>query len=128
MLPMSHVSHLILAAAVALIIAGCSDGPPVLRGSRSNNVSAIRAGGEGSDSECADLRAQIRANMEDRREAPTTSTSPVIVQAAQGKADQRIDDLQQRLDELDCPAEVRNDPGTRPPPPLQPAPGGPSTP
>lgn len=76
------------------------------------------------DSECADLRAQIRNYQESRREAPTTSTNPDIVNAAQGKADKRIDDLQRRYDELDCPSsdsDATNRPGRQPP--LQPAPG-----
>jgi hypothetical protein len=78
------------------------------------------------DAECSDLLAQIRESQETRREAPTTSTDPEIVQASQGKADKRIEDLQHRYEELDCPAAdaaANTGPGGRQPP-LQPAPGG----
>ncbi|HEY3809779.1 MAG TPA: hypothetical protein VGL50_07595 [Steroidobacteraceae bacterium] len=80
----------------------------------------------GGDPQCADLLSQIRQNQQLRRQAPTTSTNPDIVLASQGKADKRIEDLQQRYEELDCPA-ADADAATRPgrEPPLQPAPGGP---
>ncbi len=82
-------------------------------------------GSADSNAECADLLAQIRQNRETRREAVATSTNPDIVDAAQGKADKRIDDLQQRYAELDCPAAdaeaETNRPGRQAP--LQPAPG-----
>lgn len=79
--------------------------------------------GNDSASECVDLQSEIRHAQETRREAPATSTNPDIVSASQGKADKRIEDLRQRYDELDCPAE---DAAARPgrQPPLQPAPGG----
>jgi len=60
------------------------------------------------------------------REAPTTSTSPIIVAAAQGRADQHIDDARQRLDELNCPSEDESAGKLRPLAPLPPAPGAPS--
>jgi hypothetical protein len=77
-----------------------------------------------SDDECADLLGKIRQSQEERREAIATSVSPDIVSAAQGKADQRIEDLRRRYDELDCPSDEA-DATTRPhrQPPLQPAPG-----
>jgi len=52
--------------------------------------------------QCQSLRDQIRANRESEREAPSFSTSPQIVAAGEAKADQRIDDLQTRMDSLDC--------------------------
>ena len=82
------------------------------------------ASGSDSASECAGLLSDIRRAREMRREAPTTSTNPDIVSAAQGKADKQIDDLQRHYDELDCPEAdaAANGPGRQPP--LQPAPGG----
>jgi len=78
-------------------------------------------GESGSDAECADIRVQLKDAQEARREAPTTSTNPDIVSAAQGKADKRIEDLRQRYDALDCPEEATQTPAKEPP--LQPAPG-----
>jgi len=77
---------------------------------------------DGSTEECTDIRAQIRDAQETRREAPTTTTNPDIVNAAQGKADKRIEDLRRRYDELDCPEDAGARPGRQPP--LPPAPGG----
>src|ERR1039458_187355 len=68
------------------------------------------------------FRTAGRMVMETRREAPTTSTDSDIVDAAQGKADKRIDDLRQRYDALDCPADSAARRNRLPP--LQPAPGG----
>jgi len=80
------------------------------------------ADSSGSAAECADIRAQIRESQEMRREAPTTTTDSDIVNAAQGKADKRIDDLRQRADALDCPSDSPSSHNRMPP--LQPAPGG----
>jgi hypothetical protein len=73
-------------------------------------------------SQCSNIQADIRTNEEARREAPTTTTYSDIVDAAQAKADKRIEDLQQRADTLDCPSDASAAPGRTPP--LQPAPGG----
>jgi hypothetical protein len=73
--------------------------------------------------ECANIQADIKNSEETRREAPATSTNPDIVDAAQGKADKRIDDLRQRYDALDCPSDSGSG-GPNRLPPLQPAPGG----
>lgn len=77
-----------------------------------------------ADAACQNLLAQIRQSQQDRRVAAATSTDPDIVSAAQGKADQRIEELRRHYDELDCPASDVNA-TTRPhrEPPLQPAPG-----
>jgi hypothetical protein len=76
-----------------------------------------------SAAECAQLRAEIRSNQQAVREAPTTSTSPQIVAAAEAKADKRIDDKRAQLDELDCPAEDDGSVKVRPLAPMPPAPG-----
>lgn len=82
-------------------------------------------GSEGSPNahECADLLAQIRQSQEERRQAVATSVNPDIVNAAQGKADQQIEELRHRYDELDCPAEAGDSTRRHRQPPLQPAPG-----
>jgi hypothetical protein len=114
--------------AVLLALAGCSEGSiPVLRGSAGNSPSAIAAPADGTDptaAECEQLRSQIRSNQEALREAPTISTSPEIVAAAEAKADKRIDDTRSRLDELDCPSDSDSSVKLRPLAPMPPAPGG----
>jgi hypothetical protein len=118
-----------LAAALLLTLAGCSEfSVPVLRGSANAEPSKIPAvPADGSDpvaAECEQLRAQIRSNQEAVREAPSTSTSPQIVAAAQAKADKRIDDMRTRLDELDCPSSDSGNSGQpRRLAPVPPAPG-----
>jgi hypothetical protein len=103
-------------------MAGCEDlNWPFHRPESKSTSSPGEASGSGNDSECADIRAQIKDNQESRREAPTTSTNQDIVDASEGKADKRIDDLQTRYDALDCPSDVP--PGLGRLPPLQPAPG-----
>ena len=118
-----------LSAALVLALTGCSYmSVPVLR-SREGDApppiaSATPNGTDKTAAECEQLRSEIRANQQAVREAPTTSTSPEIVAAAEAKADKRIDDTRTQLDELDCPPEP--DPGgkLRPLAPLPPAPGG----
>ena len=122
------VQTLLSAAALLLLLEGCSYiSMPVLRSRASDAPSTVAAPANGADptaEECAQLRADIRSNQQAVREAPTTSTSPQIVAAAEAKADKRIDDKRARLDELDCPAE---DDGSgvkmRPLAPMPPAPG-----
>ena len=109
-----------LCAVLLLSSSGCSDlNWPFHRAKPSDTSSSTDS--EDSAAECADIQAQIRHNEESRREAPASSVNPDIVDAAQAKADKRIDDLRQRYVSLDCPG----DPSPRPArvPPLQPAPG-----
>jgi hypothetical protein len=123
------VQTLLCAAALLLVLEGCGYiSIPVLRSRASDAPSTVAAPASGADptaAECAQLRADIRSNQQAVREAPTTSTSPQIVAAAEAKADKRIDDKRARLDELDCPAED-DDSGVkvRPLAPMPPAPGG----
>jgi len=123
----------LLALALALgatALDGCSSySMPVLRSREADTPTTVASSEGGSDSnaaECAQLRAQIRSNQQAVREAPTTSTMPIIVEAAQGRADQHIDEARQRLNELDCPSEDQGDGKLRPLAPLPPAPGAPS--
>ena len=110
-----------------LTLVGCSEGSiPVLRGSEGKSAPAIDAPADGSDptaAECEQLRSQIRANQQAVREAPTISTSPEIVAAAEAKADKRIDDTRARLDELDCPSDSDSSVKIRRLAPMPPAPG-----
>ncbi len=108
-----------------LLVAGCSDlnWPFHHPGAPEGSAPTEHSAGSDSASECADIQAQIRDSETARREAPATSTDADIVNAAQGKADKRIDDLRQRADNLDCPSEPATGDAIRVPP-LQPAPGG----
>jgi hypothetical protein len=87
--------------AACLLLASCSE-LPVLRSQADAHITAPADSADPAAAQCQALRDQIRANQEAEREAPTISTSPQIVDAAEGKADQRIDALQVRLDTLDC--------------------------
>jgi hypothetical protein len=116
-----------LSCALLLTLVGCSDGsmPVVLRGN-AGKPSAVEAPADGGDStaaECEQLRSEIRSNQQAVREAPTISTSPEIVAAAEGKADKRIEDTRARLEELDCPSDSDSSVKTRPLAPMPPAPG-----
>ena len=110
------------ASALLLALSGCEDiNWPFHRAHRA--AAPVRADNAGGDNaaECADVLAQIKDNEEMRRVAPSTSVNPDIVSAADGKAEKRIDDLRQRYDALNCPAQAPSRPVRQPP--LQPAPG-----
>lgn len=113
--------------AVLLTLMSCSEGSiPVLRGNEGKSLPDIAAPADGSDptaAKCERLRAQVRSNQQAVREAPTISTSPEIVAAAEAKADKRIDDTRTRLDELDCPSDSDSSVTDRPLAPMLPAPG-----
>jgi hypothetical protein len=85
----------------ALLLASCSD-PPVLRSSLDSQISAPANSNDPVAAQCQQLRDQIRSNQETQREADTLSTNPQIIAATQAKADQRIERLRDRMDELDC--------------------------
>jgi hypothetical protein len=112
-----------------LALAGCSDlNWPFHHPEATTPATAAdrAAGGDSVAAECANIRAEIRGNAETRREAPATTTDPNIVDATQGKADKRIEDLHQRADALDCPSDAPTDSPSQSNrmPPVQPAPGG----
>jgi len=123
---------------IALVgLTACSDlSVPVLRSRAADPPPLEPATGDGTGTtsadrtaaECAQLRSEIRANQQAVREAPTISTSPEIVAAAEAKADKRIDDTRSQLDELDCPSEPDTGEKLRPLAPLPAAPGMPSAP
>ncbi len=109
---MSHplnapVPALLLAIVLMYSVFGCSGmSPPVLRSSAPQQSFSIPA--DGSDpaaAECRQIRDAIRANQELVRVAPTTTNSPEILEAAQGKAELHIDALRSRYAELDCPSD-----------------------
>jgi hypothetical protein len=111
----------------ALLLAGCTD-PPVLRSRVDANMAAPTDSNDPVAAQCQQLRDQIRANQEQQREAVTFSTNPQIVAAAQAKADQRVDQLRDRMDVLDCADQQPDAPKTAPPriTPLPPAPNAPN--
>jgi hypothetical protein len=98
-----------LGAALQLTLSACSSmSMPVLRSRATDAPSSIAAPANGADptaAQCEQLRSEIRSNHQAVREAPTTSTSPQIVAAAQAKADKRIDDTRERMEELGCATE-----------------------
>jgi hypothetical protein len=109
--------------ALLLSLGACSDiSWPFHR----NSAPVTSDAGAGTDkkAECARIRQDIRRNQESMREAPTTSVSTEIVDAAQAKAEKRIDDLNELYDSMDCPDDDSSDIPAGRIPPLQPAPGG----
>jgi hypothetical protein len=113
-------------ASAILCLSACMNGSgPVLRStSPAAAVTPAAAGTDPVAAECHDLREEIRGNQEIARQAPSTSTEPEIVAATQGKAEQRVDDLRARYDELDCPPEAGTFTMHPREAPVQPAPGG----
>lgn len=103
----------------------CSD-PPVLRSRADASVSLNTNSDDPVSAQCQQLRDQIRVDQESQREAVTISTNPQIVAAAQAKADQRIDQLRDRLDALDCPEQSKRDAAGPRLAPLPPAPNAPN--
>jgi hypothetical protein len=93
-----------------------ADAPPPI-------ASATPDGTDTTAAQCAQLRSEIRGNQQAIREAPTISTSPEIVAAAEAKADKRIDDTRTQLDALDCPPEPDNGGKMRQLAPMPAAPG-----
>jgi hypothetical protein len=119
-------SIMVLGASGTLLCA--CEGPIVLRSRADASVTAPVNPDDPQAAQCTQLREQIRVDQEALREAPAISTSPQIVAAAQGKADQRIDELRSRMDLLGCSAENANaDAGERVRlAPLPPAPNAPN--
>ena len=105
-----------------LALGGCGEFSWPYHRDTTATIPVSPSGADAVAAECDSIRTEIRANQETRREAPTTTTVSDIVDAAQAKADQRIEELQQRADALDCPSEPSGPPIRTPP--LQRAPGG----
>jgi hypothetical protein len=108
-----------LGSLLCLSLACCSD-MPVLRSQADRHITASPNSSDPVAAQCQQLRAQIRANQESAREAPTISTSPQIVAAAEGKADQRIQELRDRMESLDCADEGHSSHSSVPPLPAAP--------
>lgn len=70
--------------------------------------------------ECSSLRADIASSRYNQRNAPSTTTSPVIAEANEARAQKKIDDLQKRYDEMGCVGPAN------PLPPANPAVPGPA--
>jgi hypothetical protein len=107
---------LVTALSVALLTTACS-----LFHHESDTRAAAGTSATQED-ECERLRTQIRAEQQRERQAPTTSTEENIVNAAQAKADRRVDDLQAQYDSQNCSSAAR--PARAKTPPLPAAPGG----
>ncbi|HEX4375521.1 MAG TPA: hypothetical protein VHZ99_00045 [Steroidobacteraceae bacterium] len=118
----------VLTGALTLGGVACSDSPIVLRSQADRHVEASSNADDPAAARCEQLRDQIRVDRQSSREAPTTSTSPEIVAAAQGQADKRIDDLQDELESSGCNDSHSTSAGQDNSrlPPMQPAPNGPN--
>jgi hypothetical protein len=107
------------ALCAALLLSACS-----LFHHESSERSAAAGTSTTQEDECENLRAQIRAQQQRQRQAPTTSTDENIVNAAEAKADHRLEDLQSQYDAQNCSSSDRPPARSRTPP-LPAAPGGP---
>jgi len=91
---------------VALGVAGCSTWhAPEMRQpatERANLPEPVTA--DERTAECSRLRTELRRNQIAEQEAPTTTTSPIIAEASEAKADRNIDIIRARYTELDCDA------------------------
>ncbi|HEX4025328.1 MAG TPA: hypothetical protein VHX52_11605 [Steroidobacteraceae bacterium] len=108
-----------------VILAGCSI--PLQQtspGAPPQSSAATNGSSTDTQSQCADLRTQIKTSQNALRQAPTTSINEDIVAAAQGKADKQLDDLRAQYDALGCP-DAQLPPLHGQFAPLPPAPGGP---
>jgi hypothetical protein len=107
-----------LPTAAALTLTGCS---------YFHNTPATAAATPSTPAEqqaqCAQLAAEIRTYQAKQRQAPTISTDEDIVNAAEAKADNRLEDLQSQYNDMDCSAAALP-PARARTPPLPPAPGG----
>ena len=90
-------------------------------------MQADQAAQQALQQQCSQLRAEIREQQLDEQQAPNTSVSEPIVQAKEAHADQRIQNLQDRYDSLDC-ATVVGPRSHTPLVPVSPAPDGLSPP
>jgi hypothetical protein len=70
--------------------------------------------------ECSALRADIGSSRYNQRNATPTTTSPIIAEANEAKAQKKIDDLQKRYDDMGCVGPAK------PLSPLNPAVPGPA--
>ena len=77
--------------------------------------------------QCSELRSEIREQQLSEQQAPSTSVSEEIVQAKEAHADQRIQNLQDQYESLDC-ASVIGPQSRTPVAPVGPAPNGLSPP
>lgn len=73
--------------------------------------------------QCTELRSEIREQQLNEQQAPNTSVSEEIVQAKEAHADQRIQQLQDQYESLDC-ARVVGPQSRTPVAPVAPAPNG----
>jgi hypothetical protein len=121
---LTHFSVPAFVGSTLLLSLACCSGGLVLRSQADARITAPSNSSDPVAAQCQQLRDQIRANQESVREAPTISTSPQIVAAAQGKADRRIQDLRDRMESLDCADEGHSSYSRVPP--LPPAPNAPN--
>jgi hypothetical protein len=52
--------------------------------------------------QCSGLRADIASSRYNQRNAPPTTSVPIIAEANDAKAQKKIDDLQKRYDDMGC--------------------------
>ncbi len=105
----------LLSAAVVAASACSTWHPPALRQPATEPSSLPDpATAEERVAECDRLRTELRRNQIARQEAPDTTTSPIIAEASEAKADRNIDIIQSRYRELECDAPATAKPAVPP--------------
>ena len=107
----------LLLLSAALTLGGCS----LFEHQRSPPPIAANATNAEQEAECERLRESMRTAQQHQQRAPTLSADHNIVSAAQAKADNTLQDLQDRYDAQNCAAAAL--PPRAKTPPLPPAPG-----
>lgn len=104
--PLLQQAVLALAGLVALAAAGCStwQAPEMREPPRESANLPEPATAEERTAECGRLSLDLRRNQIALQEAPTTTTSPIIAEASEAKADHNIDIIKARYTELNCDA------------------------
>jgi hypothetical protein len=110
--PPTRPALLALLSLTALAAAGCSTwhGPELRQPATERANLPEPATADERTAECSRLRTELRRNQIAEQEAPTTTTSPIIAEASEAKADRNIEIIQNRYAELACDAPASDKP------------------
>jgi hypothetical protein len=110
--PALRAALLALAGLAALGAGACSSwqAPELREPPRESANRPEPATADERTAECARLSLDLRRNQIARQEAPDTTTSPIIAEASEAKADRNIDIIKARYTELNCGAPAGSTP------------------
>jgi len=110
--PVLRPALLALASLAAFGAGGCSSwkGPELREPPRESANLPEPVTADERTAECARLSLDLRRNQIALQEAPDTTTSPIIAEASEAKADHNIDIIKNRYAELNCGAPAGSTP------------------